>query len=159
VEPDENDGLNRLLGDYAERKGRERQAADADEAVERRARANCADAVLREVLPVLEGIAARLRSAGHEASVSPHVANDARPHVVLSFAPVGIRGTRGVASASSLTFLCYGDRVRTREHLYGRHGHSLGPTRSDGGRSVGEALHAWAEAEAMRFVEAVLTAN
>jgi hypothetical protein len=117
----------------------------------------CGERLHSVVRPVLEGLIAELKSAGHEASVREHIErDDAYPSVALSFTP-----RSGLASA--LIFR-YDPRHGIVVHREVKHAPWKGrPPTGTGDRlgtiGIAAVSEAWVETKSLSFIEAVLKAN
>lgn len=153
--------LRSLLKTYDERTAKPpTDVKTVDNEGERRRRV-CGDRLQNVVRPVLQGFAAELESAGHEAAIRDHTnSSDAYPSVALTFTP---RSTGGTALASVLTF-----RYDPRRGIAVGRDIKPSPTR---GRAVTsstdrigtirvETVSAdWVETKTLSFIETVLKVN
>ncbi len=155
------DKLRALLKTYRERTTQgSTDAKPVSDEGERRRRA-CGDRLQKVVRSVLQGFAAELREAGHEAAVDDHAeSSDVYPSVALVFTP---RTPGATPLASMLMFKCDPRRgiavardVRqptSKGRVVSTSTDRLGTMRVEG------VTTEWVETKALSFIEAVLKAN
>jgi len=117
----------------------------------------CGERLHAVVRPVLEGLIAELKSAGHEASVREHIErDDAYPSVALSFTP-----RSGLASALIFRYDPRHGIVVQREvkHAPWKGRPPTGTGDRLGTIGITAVSAAWVETKSLSFVEAVLKAN
>jgi hypothetical protein len=147
--------LHALLREYAERSAQvpPAQRTPKDQADRRM----CGERLHAIVRPVLDGLMAELKDAGHDASVREHIErDDAYPSVALSFTPTG-----GLASALIFRYDPRHGIVAQREV---KHAPWKGRPPTGSGDRLGTigitaVSTAWVETKSLSFIEAVLKAN
>ena len=156
------DRLRAILKAYDERSANPPAVAKSAQKEAIRQRRAAGDRLRNVVRPVLQGILAELKSAGHEASVQDHTdSDDAYPSVGLTFTPMAHGLSQG-ALASVLAFR-YDPRrgiVVQRDIRASARGRTMS-TGFDRGGTIGvDAVTAeWVETKTLSFVDGVLKAN
>jgi hypothetical protein len=150
-----NAQLRALLQAYAEKTAK---SPHADKAAKDLAdRKMCGERLRTVVRPVLEGLLAELKSAGHEASVREHIErDDAYPSVALSFTP-----RNGLSSALIFRYDPRHGIVVQREvkHAPWKGRPPTGTGDRLGTIGIAAVSTAWVETKSLSFIEAVLKAN